>query len=81
MVTKKLKMSSCALPLCKNNARKGASMFRVPKNDEIATKWIDFMIENGAKNINENSRLCQDHFIFEEGKRSIIPRIGIIKMV
>jgi hypothetical protein len=70
-------MSSCAVPHCKNSGRKGSRMFQMPKNEDDASKWREFLIKTGAKKINQNSRICQDHFkIDDNGVRSRFPFIN-----
>jgi hypothetical protein len=74
-------MPTCALLNCENSDKKGKRLFKLPKNGELAQKWVKFMSENGVKKINENSRLCEDHFhIDKNGNRSNYPRYAVQKV-
>lgn len=76
-------MPACSLPTCKSNSQKGFKLFRVPKNKNQSDEWLKFMQENNLINFNENSRLCELHFLWvqtEEGLvRSSVPTIAPIE--
>ena len=55
-------MPNCSLPKCKNRSSEGYSLYRVPKDVKLSHEWINFLKSCGVEKINENTRVCQDHF-------------------
>lgn len=67
-------MPNCKVPFCKNKGEGGKKLFEIPVRAEKAVHWINFLEKHGAKNITQNSRICQDHFHYNErGIRSDFP--------
>lgn len=70
-------MSSCAVPYCTSKSRNGGRRFKIPKNSEKNAKWRKWLLIQGATKINENTRVCEKHFVFDEhGIRDDIPSIN-----
>lgn len=68
-------MRKCAVNGCDNDNKKGFSLFRLPGVEMLREKWLEFLINSGAKNL-ENRKaflICEEHFqkdqIVQKGKK------------
>lgn len=67
-------MPYCSIPKCSSCSQKGQKVFKVPKNDEESQVWIEFLKNNNVKQISENTRVCELHFIWFKTSSSELVR-------
>lgn len=59
-------MPSCALPACKGSFENGKKLIRITRKEDLRVQWLEFLKLNGVNSINENTRICENHFEWHE---------------
>lgn len=72
--------STCSLKGCFNKQNTEVTLFKIPRNQNIREKWLEFLRSNGNENVRDDAtyRLCQEHFsrnsiCVANGKKSLTP--------
>lgn len=53
-----IKMPGCCIKNCKNSGRKGFRLFRIPRNENRQTVWLNLIQRDHVQNAN-SLRVCE----------------------